>query len=1169
MYYNHTCPHCSSFPTTKLMFIMIVIFSFQVYAQSEQNKRRIGKFTSLEIVSACNTNPPIYPPWLKYPKDTVITDNSVLTIPIYVEFPEFLFNGYIEIDFPNQTPLGTWSRSPSPSRIVLDDSVIIRARVYGMFSCPSDTTTSYNYYGYEVHAYTGVSTLDGSCPDRYKIVSRDTLPAGGNPVDVKAICSFSSFEISAPTYEYDPMSAYWGAGFYFRFRKWFGTDFQFHTSVKVNYTFERVTGPVIGVSNTSLSFTSKPKGNYQSSKITLSNAGTAGSGQLDFSIATSTADGGAWLSVSQTSGSLQPQQSTEFEITVYPSSLSNGTYYGQVTISAPNTVNSPVKISVKLRITEKKLSLKFDPQKIKCSEWTTLEISLVDENDDLVTDFSGGAEVKILKNLSTDKITKLQEFQSVLLTYGKAQPIFIYTPKESFNKDSAITNRTVLSGKLFIEVKLENSTIPADTAKLTVYSPIDFFIDHIEVQQGVKDINKEVTLEYKPDQNRTFPARNFIADHYTFVRAFVDYKKTIDIPFSKMDYKLKGNLQIFLDGYFHGVYEMGKPTLQDEIDSFAVKDTFNIDERINLQDALFTFLSSSEVRFSGSYDFEPKLDLEKLYQYEDEIPNNKKSYSAYLTATRPFRVLAISTRLNEEERQNVYTGIFSFVKDAFPLENNQFQITDPNSYHYGIKNDWRMLSVNYWNILMNILNRQNEQATSGNQYDCILALATDAIMEKFAVSSPGATNSINGKACIIRQSNDNSSQTISHELGHTLGLKETYNVSLEYINPLATLLYTGDPNPKRKNANDVGNWIEEGNIYPYELRQALGSNNYHDIMSGLNFNISFWMDRVTWDYLYNKFVLGTNKISSFQNKNTSNSYIAISGTISESDSIWLNPFIKMTQVPMLDDTLDGDYSVEFYNSGGQLLASYKFNIVFLMPGVQETSLVPFCLYLPFQESSNKILIRKQISGTETKVLAEKSISLNPPQVKIISPVEGDSLTENFIIQWSASDQDGDKLNYDICYSPNDTTSIIIASNLTDTSFVWNAAAYDKCSNGSITVIANDGINDGKAVVGSLTDIKIENRNEVQGKDFVLQQNYPNPFNSRTNISYSIPMRSKVTLKVIDMLGREVAILVNEEKTEGKYKVDFDADKYRLPTGIYFYKLQAGNYSETKKLLLLK
>jgi hypothetical protein len=83
----------------------------------------------------------------------------------------------------------------------------------------------------------------------------------------------------------------------------------------------------------------------------------------------------------------------------------------------------------------------------------------------------------------------------------------------------------------------------------------------------------------------------------------------------------------------------------------------------------------------------------------------------------------------------------------------------------------------------------------------------------------------------------------------------------------------------------------------------------------------------------------------------------------------------------------------------------------------------------------------------------------------------------------------------------------------------------------------------------------------------LDQNYPNPFNPNTVIKYSIPEVSKVMLKLYNLLGEEMATLVNEEKVAGYYKVEFNAAT--LPSGVYFYQLRAGDFVQTKKMLLLK
>ena len=103
---------------------------------------------------------------------------------------------------------------------------------------------------------------------------------------------------------------------------------------------------------------------------------------------------------------------------------------------------------------------------------------------------------------------------------------------------------------------------------------------------------------------------------------------------------------------------------------------------------------------------------------------------------------------------------------------------------------------------------------------------------------------------------------------------------------------------------------------------------------------------------------------------------------------------------------------------------------------------------------------------------------------------------------------------------------------------------------------------------------IMNNNSVTDADddrlpsnFSLEQNYPNPFNPTTAISYQITAFSHVMLKVYDLLGREVATLVDEMKQPGRYEVKFNGSN--ISSGTYFYRLQAGDFISTKKLVLMK
>ena len=83
----------------------------------------------------------------------------------------------------------------------------------------------------------------------------------------------------------------------------------------------------------------------------------------------------------------------------------------------------------------------------------------------------------------------------------------------------------------------------------------------------------------------------------------------------------------------------------------------------------------------------------------------------------------------------------------------------------------------------------------------------------------------------------------------------------------------------------------------------------------------------------------------------------------------------------------------------------------------------------------------------------------------------------------------------------------------------------------------------------------------------FSQNYPNPFNPSTNINFTLPKTEYVTLKIYDILGKEVAILINQELNAGNHTKTWDANN--LSSGVYFYRLTAGKFTETKKMILVR
>jgi len=149
---------------------------------------------------------------------------------------------------------------------------------------------------------------------------------------------------------------------------------------------------------------------------------------------------------------------------------------------------------------------------------------------------------------------------------------------------------------------------------------------------------------------------------------------------------------------------------------------------------------------------------------------------------------------------------------------------------------------------------------------------------------------------------------------------------------------------------------------------------------------------------------------------------------------------------------------------------------------------------------------------------------------------------------------------------------------TDFGDTWSNPFYQLDNLGYIMEIEEDqygklffGTTNGLYNVDIITAVKDEENPQIPYK-FSLSQNYPNPFNPSTKIRFTIPQDERletqnVSMKVYDVLGNEIATLVNEEKPAGNYEINFDASN--LASGIYIYRLTSGNFTASKKLILLK
>ena len=263
--------------------------------------------------------------------------------------------------------------------------------------------------------------------------------------------------------------------------------------------------------------------------------------------------------------------------------------------------------------------------------------------------------------------------------------------------------------------------------------------------------------------------------------------------------------------------------------------------------------------------------------------------------------------------------------------------------------------------------------------------------------------------------------------------------------------------------------------------------------------------------------------------------------------------------------------------GGTLTISLIDNFV---PAVGDTfEIVTYASYSEDFETINGLNTGTGVSfivemGSEAiKLVAFVTPNSPPSEFSLLEPQDEIVLSsyDTIDFSWNAStDVDNDQLEYILYIFGTSADTTIGSINETALEFISNDflqsnTRYDWTvivSDGTDTIASPDTLSFTTPVASS-----VEEYFDWDSQKHSLSQNFPNPFTSNTTILFNIPVRERITLKVYDHLGREVLILVDEEKLAGGYKIELDASS--LDNGIYFYRFQAGDYVDTKTMILLK
>lgn len=365
---------------------------------------------------------------------------------------------------------------------------------------------------------------------------------------------------------------------------------------------------------------------------------------------------------------------------------------------------------------------------------------------------------------------------------------------------------------------------------------------------------------------------------------------------------------------------------------------------------------------------------------------------------------------------------------------------------------------------------------------------------------------------------------------------------------------------------DISNSPHRGNVYMtysanspgpdnadvYLVRSTNGGVNWNTFSpTKLNDDVGAFNDQWMSDLAVDE--LGRVWVYWYDSRNDpGNLWTEVYGSVSTDGGATFSPNFKISNQPFNPNTVKQNQGNHYYIGDYQAIAGWKTVLPFWMDG-RQNNMHDYTATLPdFGISfAGPDTLYSNINATVGKVM----------DIPVMGPYTG---SVQFTHNINPAPSSG---TITVNFSPNPLTSFPSSVNIG-----VNVSATVPFGNYNINVTGTDNTYTPPRVHTRTLQLIVDNTVGIVNNGgipdkFELTQNYPNPFNPSTTINYSLPERSFVSIKVFDMLGREVALLVNGDKEAGYYKADFNASD--LSSGIYYYTIKAGQYSATRRMVLMK
>ena len=524
------------------------------------------------------------------------------------------------------------------------------------------------------------------------------------------------------------------------------------------------------------------------------------------------------------------------------------------------------------------------------------------------------------------------------------------------------------------------------------------------------------------------------------------------------------------------------PANRSDEDYFFLRDSFNF------YFGMASNLPSHEALTEGSYTFwvgvsttDPTTVPQRLpgltkddFLARGDLVRSAASSEQRFFSTRPLRLYVIvDPRLSTFQANalyNLHERDFEFLAAAYPIDGSRSKFDvrragystldiDDLKPKAGEKRNWADKIIER---MQEMLSNLNGDVPDERRFDHIVLLLRNGALQELVGADYQGYGRIIGAACMVATNNE---QALAHEIGHNLGLDDTYK-KFPPAKPR--------PNPRKPGAFNDGNTVEHFTVrtaplhifstYPVVSRTLNKEGTlpslpdipfrFIDIMGAPTIN---WPDEQDQKYLGTKFRLIGAGVSSKEATRgvaaeSSSDVVEVNGFIDTGDQVSVTS-VKHAVLP-LPTSNGGDFILELLDGSGQSISATPFAVDFDVPELGLVPEVSFTASTPFAAGATTVRIRHG-----DNVIFSRAISGNPPSVQILSPGGGEVLNGPFTISWTAGDPDGDALSYSIVYLHDDGTPSLIADHLSATAFQWNDPGQSGGSNnGRIIVTANDGFN---------------------------------------------------------------------------------------------------------------